>query len=179
METHGKRTFSRRAAAAISFFIAHALASATASAEKPATAGSRPRVVRRVVVSIPDCKLALLENDRVVRVYPVAVGADKSPTPAGTFAIVNRIANPTYYRRGKVIPAGAFNPLGTRWIGLDIKGFGIHGTDAPSSIGYRRSHGCIRMLNRDVEELFEQLRPGDLVELHAERTHELAGLFVG
>ena len=158
METHAKRTFSRRAAAAVSFLIGHALASAAASAEKPATAGSRPRVVR---------------------VYPVAVGADKSPTPEGTFAIVNRITNPTYYRRGKVIPSGAFNPLGTRWIGLDIKGFGIHGTDAPRSIGYRQSHGCIRMLNRDVEELFEQLRPGDLVELHGERTPELAELFVG
>ena len=75
-----------------------------------------------------------------------------------------------------MIPAGGSNPLGTRWIGLDIKHIGIHGTDAPASIGYRRSHGCIRMRNRDVEELFEWLRPGDVVELHGE---EMPGLFVG
>ena len=93
-----------------------------------------PRVERRVVVSIPDCKLALVENNRVVRVYAVAVGADVSPSPVGTFKIVNRLTNPTYYHRGKVIPAGASNPLGTRWMGLDAKGFGIHGTDEPASI---------------------------------------------
>ncbi len=58
-----------------------------------------------------------------------------------------------------------------------MKGYGIHGTNAPSSIGRKASHGCIRMRNRDVEELFEMVAVGDPVELHAERTPELEQIF--
>jgi len=152
-------------AAALVFF---AGAAGEAAAPGSAAAVARPRSTRRVVVSIPDCTLALIENDRVVRVFPVAVGAEASPTPRGAFQVINRITNPTYYHPGKVIPAGPSNPLGTRWIGLNVKGLGIHGTDAPESIGRAQSHGCIRMRNRDVEELFELLRPGDAVELRGE-----------
>ena len=155
------------------------LVAALPAAAEPAATPAGTAIVRRVVVSISDCKLALIENERVVRVYAVAVGADESPTPLGTFTVVNRITNPTYYRRGTVIPAGPSNPLGTRWLGLSVKGFGIHGTDVPGSIGHRRSHGCIRMRNRDVEELFERLRPGDVVELRGETTPDIAALFVG
>jgi lipoprotein-anchoring transpeptidase ErfK/SrfK len=133
--------------------------------------------VRRLVVSIPDRKMAVVENNHVVDVFAVAVGAPTSPSPTGTFTIVNRVANPTYYHPGKVIAPGPQNPIGTRWIGLNQKGYGIHGTDQPSSIGYAQSHGCIRLRNADVERLFERVRPGDVVELHAERTPELDQLF--
>ena len=133
--------------------------------------------VRRLVVSIPDRKLAVIENDEVVEVFAVAVGAPKSPSPTGTFTIVNRVANPTYYHPGKVIAPGPQNPIGTRWIGLNQKGYGIHGTDAPASIGFAKSHGCIRLRNQDVEQLFARVRSGDVVELHAERTPEIAQLF--
>ena len=78
---------------------------------------------------------------------------------------------------GTVIAPGPRNPIGTRWIGLSQKGYGIHGTDVPSSIGYAQSHGCIRLRNADVERLFEQVRAGDVVELHAERTPEIAQFF--
>jgi lipoprotein-anchoring transpeptidase ErfK/SrfK len=139
------------------------------SVEVPAT--------RRVVVSILDRKLALLENDQVVGIYPVAVGAPVSPSPIGTFSIVNRVSNPTYYKPGKVVGPGRANPIGTRWIGLSAKGYGIHGTDAPASIGFARSHGCIRLRNQDVEQLFARVRAGDVVELHGERTPEIAQLF--
>jgi len=132
---------------------------------------------RRIVVSIPDRKLALLENGRVVKIYPVAVGAEASPSPAGEFKIVHRIPQPTYYAPGKVIPPGPANPLGTRWLGLSQKSFGIHGTNEPWSIGRNSSHGCIRMRNRDVEDLFERVRAGDRVELHVARTNELAQIF--
>ena len=135
-------------------------------------------VIRRVVVSIADRKLALLENDRIVSIYPVAVGAPVSPSPVGTFSVVNRVSNPTYYKRGKVVGPGARNPVGTRWIGLSAKGYGIHGTDKPRSIGFAKSHGCIRLRNEDVERLFEQLRAGDVVELHAESTPDVARLFI-
>jgi lipoprotein-anchoring transpeptidase ErfK/SrfK len=136
-----------------------------------------PTATRRVVVSIPDRKLALIENDRLVRVYPVAVGAPVSPSPVGTFTIVSRVSNPTYYKPGKVVGPGAANPIGTRWIGLSEKGYGIHGTDNPKSIGFAQSHGCIRLSNGDVERLFERVRAGDVVEIHAERTADVARLF--
>jgi lipoprotein-anchoring transpeptidase ErfK/SrfK len=132
---------------------------------------------RRVVVSIPDRKAVLLAEDgTVVKMYPVAVGARRSPSPTGEFEIVNLIPKPTYYAPGVVIGPGTANPLGTRWIGLSRKGYGIHGTNEPRSIGRRASHGCIRMRNRDVEELFEMVAVGDRVELHAERPAELAGV---
>ena len=132
---------------------------------------------RRIVVSIPDRKLALIENDQIVVVYPVAVGAAASPSPVGTFSIVNRVSHPTYYKPGRVVGPGASNPIGTRWIGLSAKGFGIHGTDNPGSIGHAKSHGCIRLRNKDVERLFERVRPGDVVELYDERTDDIAWLF--
>jgi L,D-transpeptidase ErfK/SrfK len=132
---------------------------------------------RRIIVSIPDRRLLVVENNEVLAAFPVAVGAPATPSPVGTFTVINRVARPTYYKAGKTIAAGAGNPVGTRWIGLSQKGYGIHGTDAPRSIGYARSHGCIRLRNADVERLFEQVRAGDSVELHAERTPEIAELF--
>jgi lipoprotein-anchoring transpeptidase ErfK/SrfK len=134
-------------------------------------------VTRRIVVSLPDRKLAVIENDAVVSIYPVAIGAPVSPSPVGTFNIVSRVANPTYYKPGKVIGPGVSNPVGTRWIGLSAKGYGIHGTNNPGSIGRAKSHGCIRLRNDDVERLFERVRAGDVVELHGERTPETARLF--
>jgi lipoprotein-anchoring transpeptidase ErfK/SrfK len=136
---------------------------------------SRP--VRRIVVSIPDRKLAVMEDDRIVRVFETAVGAPKSPSPTGTYKIVNSIADPTWYTKGKIVGPGKCNPLGTRWLGLSAKGYGIHGTNAPASIGHNASHGCIRMRNRDVEELFKMVAVGDEVELHGDRNPETARIF--
>lgn len=138
---------------------------------------TRP-VVRRIVVSIPDRKLALIEEGRVVKIYPVAVGAAATPSPTGNFTVVVRIANPTWYGPGKVVPPGNTNPLGPRWIGLSRKGYGIHGTSNPRSIGRPASHGCIRMRNSDVEELFARVAVGDQVELHADRTDEVTQIFI-
>jgi len=135
------------------------------------------RPSRRIVVSIPDRKLAVIESDHVVRVYPTAVGAPASPSPTGSFTIIDRIPDPTWYYKGKVVLPGKANPLGTRWLGLSVKGYGIHGTNVPSSIGRNASHGCIRMRNRDVEQLFELMDVGDTVELVAERTAELERIF--
>ena len=136
---------------------------------------SRP--LRRIVVSIPDRKLAVLEDDRVVRVFHTAVGAPHSPSPAGVYKIVNTIEDPTWYTKGRTVPPGPGNPLGTRWLGLSAKGYGIHGTNVPSSIGKSVSHGCIRMRNRDVEQLFKMVAVGDQVELIGERTDEIARIF--
>ncbi len=139
--------------------------------------GQEDRPARRIVVSIPDRKLALVEDGRVVKIYPTAVGAPKSPSPTGSFTLVQRVPHPTWYTKGRIVPPGKTNPLGTRWMGLSVKGYGIHGTSAPASIGRNASHGCIRMRNHDVEELFEMVRIGDVVELHGGRNPELDRIF--
>ena len=135
------------------------------------------RPARRIVVSLPDRKLAVLEGGRIVRIFETAVGAPRSPSPTGVYEIVNSIADPTWYTKGKIVPPGKCNPLGTRWLGLSRKGYGIHGTNRPNSIGHNASHGCIRMRNREVEELFKIVGVGDQVELYDERNPELARLF--
>jgi lipoprotein-anchoring transpeptidase ErfK/SrfK len=78
-----------------------------------------------------------------------------------------------------VIPAGKDNPVGTRWLGLSQKGYGIHGTNAPKSVGHAASHGCIRLRNRDVERLFTMLQVGDVVQIRGERDDEIAQIFDG
>jgi lipoprotein-anchoring transpeptidase ErfK/SrfK len=137
------------------------------------------RVRRQVVVSVPDRKLVVMENGAVLRVFPVAVGADVSPSPTGAFAIVSRLTDPTYYHSGVVIPAGADNPLGPRWVGLNKKGYGIHGTNAPGSIGKAASRGCIRMRNRDIVQFFALVNAGDTVEIHGQRDEKIAEIFGG
>ena len=132
---------------------------------------------RRIVVSIPDRKLALIVDGKVVKIYETAVGANRTPSPTGTFTVISRVTSPTWYHAGKVVPPGKNNPVGSRWIGLSEKGYGIHGTNAPKSIGNNVSHGCIRMRNRDVEQLFELVKVGDVVELHGEVDQLVAQIF--
>jgi len=135
------------------------------------------RSSRTVVVSIPDRKLAVIADGNVIAKFSIAVGAAASPSPTGEFRITNRVTNPTYYRPGTVIPAGKDNPVGTRWLGLSQKGYGIHGTNVPRSIGRAASHGCIRLRNRDMERLFSMLRIGDVVQIRGERDEQVAAIF--
>src|SRR5580704_11170197 len=73
---------------------------------------------RQILVSIPDRKLAVIDQGKLIRTFPVSVGASGSPSPTGEFRIAHRVANPTYYHPGVVIPPGSDNPIGPRWIGL-------------------------------------------------------------
>jgi lipoprotein-anchoring transpeptidase ErfK/SrfK len=86
--------------------------------------------------------LTLYQNNKLIKQYPVAVGKASTPTPKGSYKIINK----------ELHPGGAF---GVRWLGLNIPkgGYGIHGTNNPGSIGKSISHGCIRMYNNDVIEL--------------------------
>jgi lipoprotein-anchoring transpeptidase ErfK/SrfK len=152
------------------------LISQVAKAQTPAQP-AQVEARHKVVVSIPHRKLALIENGQVKKVYRVAVGARTSPSPTGSFEVKTRLVKPTYYHPGKVILAGTDNPLGTRWIGLSTKGYGIHGTNVESSIGKAASHGCIRMHRRDLEELFAELHVGDQVEIRAAADPEINSIF--
>jgi len=147
--------------------------------QRATKAAVRERVRRVVLVSIADRRLAVIEDGNVLAYFPVAVGAVASPSPTGEFEIVNRVANPAYYHEGVVMAASENNPVGTRWIGLNLKGYVIHGTNAPKSIGRASSHGCIRLKNRDVERLYAMLRVGDVVEIRGERDEEIAEVFGG
>ncbi len=114
-----------------------------------------------------------------MKIFSVAVGKESTPSPEGTFTVKSRLANPTYYHKGTVVAPGPANPLGTRWMGLSEKGYGIHGTNAPKSIGKAASHGCIRMGQKDLEELFTLVKLGDAVEIRGERDEQIAEVFGG
>ncbi|TCS84207.1 L,D-transpeptidase [Tepidibacillus fermentans] len=111
-------------------------------------------------------------NESVVKTFPVATGKNQSLTPEGQFNIVTKVKKPWYLP--KKIPGGdKKNPLGTRWIGLNVPGtsgykYGIHGTNNPYSIGHHVSQGCIRMHNKDVEWLFRHIPLGTPVIIKSE-----------
>ncbi len=150
-----------------------------AMGQQTATVLTAPVSKRVIVVSLEDKKLALVEDGQVKKVYTVAVGKPSTPSPTGTFTIARRVKNPTYSHNGKTVLPGPGNPVGTRWMGLSIKGYGIHGTNEPKSIGKAASHGCIRMAKKDLEEMYEMVSVGDTVELVGQRNEETAQLFGG
>jgi len=124
-----------------------------------------------IVIQRAANRLSLFDRGRLVRRFPVATGQAIYPTPLGHFQIVVKWKDPTWYpptqdawAKGlKPVPPGPNNPLGTRWMGLDAPGVGIHGTDEPASIGYSASHGCIRMQVPDAEWLFDHVDVGTQV----------------
>jgi lipoprotein-anchoring transpeptidase ErfK/SrfK len=98
--------------------------------------------------------LTLSSGEEIFKIYNVATGLDNS-TPIGTFKVTNKIIDPTWYKAGAIVPPGSpKNILGTRWLGLSMPGYGIHGTTEPESIGKQVTAGCVRMVNQDVEELY-------------------------
>ncbi len=98
--------------------------------------------------------LLLRDGNDVVKTYRVATGKDNA-TPVGTFTIVVKLVDPVWYKTGVIIPPESpDNALGSRWLGFDKKNYGIHGTIDDDSIGRYATAGCVRMLNKDVEELF-------------------------
>jgi lipoprotein-anchoring transpeptidase ErfK/SrfK len=146
-------------------------------AQKPAETPAQETHIRQIVISIPDRQLALLEDGELVKMYPVAVGAKVSPSPAGDFTIINHAVNPTYRHDGKEIGPGKGNPLGNRWMGLSRKGYGIHGTNVQSSVGKAASHGCFRMKKKDVQDLYGRVQVGDQVTIRGERDELTTRLF--
>ncbi len=109
--------------------------------------------------------LILKSNEEVVKTYRVSTGSNNC-TPVGTFKIVNKLANPPWFKAGAVVPPESpENVLGSRWLGFDISGYGIHGTIEPQTIGQQITQGCVRMLNKDVEELYSMVPVGTEVEI--------------
>ena len=132
----------------------------------------RPAVTRAnfgpvVVIRRKSHRLYLYEGVKLVRAMPVATGRRSAPTPLGRFSIVVKARHPWWYPPASAwadgadpIPPGPGNPLGTTWMGLSVPGVGIHGTPDAASVGYSRSHGCVRMYVHQAEWLFRRVRIG-------------------
>jgi len=113
-----------------------------------------------VVVDKSQNILMLKSDDEILKTYTVSTGANNS-TPVGTFKITNKIQNPTWFKAGAVVPPESpDNVLGTRWLGFNIPGYGIHGTTEPQNLGKQVTQGCVRMANAEVEELYTILPVG-------------------
>ena len=107
--------------------------------------------------------LILKSDDEVINIYIVSTGINNS-TPVGSFTIVNKLENPPWFKPGVVVPPESpDNILGSRWMGFDLEGYGIHGTNQDESLGQQITQGCIRMSNSDVEELFAIVPTGTKV----------------
>lgn len=127
-----------------------------------------------ILINLPQRMLFHLSQGKLRASFAVGLGEPGWPTPQGEFRIASRVKNKTWLvpksiqeemrREGKAVlqevPPGPDNPLGEYWLGLSLWGYGIHGTIAPASIYQFRSHGCIRLRNDDIAELFEQVRVG-------------------
>ncbi len=119
-----------------------------------------------VLVETDAFRLTVFLGDHWLKEYPVGVGKEGEETPIGKWKVTTMTPNPDWHKPGKTIPFGdPANILGTRWIGLTKKGYGIHGTTKPDTIRTASSAGCVRMLNKDVEELFELVTTGTDVEI--------------
>ena len=149
-----------------------ALAVARRPVLKPASRTVAPSVTSSnfgsvIVIYRGSNELHLFNGSRPWRTIQVATGQAIYPTPLGSWHVVDMQRNPWWrppdspWAQGlKPIPPGPGNPLGTRWMGLDAAGVGMHGTPDAASIGYSASHGCIRMRIPDAEWLFGHVHIG-------------------
>lgn len=126
---------------------------------------------KTIVVDLSERRIRLFDGAALEKAYRCAIGAPGHSTPKGAFEIVEKRYMPTWRNPGSAwavdmpasIPPGPSNPLGTRALNLNAPGIRIHGTTKISSIGTAASHGCMRMVRRDVEDLYERVDVGTKV----------------
>lgn len=124
---------------------------------------------------------AYSKSGALIGFFPASVGSDEKPTPSGTLKVTATNANPVYrynpdYKfagvRSKTpftVKAGPNNPVGSMWIGLSEKSYGIHGTHDPSKVSKSDSHGCVRLTNWDAHRVARLVRRGipvNFIESH-------------
>jgi lipoprotein-anchoring transpeptidase ErfK/SrfK len=134
---------------------------------------------RTIVVHVDRNVLELYDGFEVMKTWQVATAKPGWVTPTGVWTIWDKRVNPTWYNPAldswgadlpAVVPGGPTAPMGTRAIYIDAPGLiRIHGTPAPESIGRFASHGCIRMRNAEVEQLFEMIDVGQHVVIVGHR----------
>src|SRR6476646_968648 len=139
---------------------------------QPELAPASPTVEQPIHLEISRSKrqVTLYQGDVAVKSYAIAVGRPGWETPLGTWHVQQKLRNPRWIHpmTGEAVPGGdPENPLGRYWIGFWTNGknwIGFHGTPNPESVGKAASHGCVRMYDRDVEELFQKVSLGTPVK---------------
>lgn len=116
-------------------------------------------------IDLSDRRVYVMRDNQVKTSFPIAIGRRGWETPTGEFRVIQMLRNPSWQHpfTGEVVPPGRDNPLGVRWIGFWTDGrnyIGFHGTPNENSVGRAASHGCVRMFNRDVVNLFEMVSLG-------------------
>ena len=143
----------------------------TASAEE--AAAQTPKAVtgdiadRKIIINLAARSLALYQGNERVRLYPIGPGKASTPTPVGYYKIITKDLNPTWTDpedSANSIPSGPSNPLGYRWMGF-TGNYGIHGTNHPESIGHYVSNGCVRMNEKNAEDLYDLIQVGTPLEI--------------
>lgn len=119
----------------------------------------------QLVIRLQSRKLELYEGEKLVKTYDIAVGQADWETPVGSFTVLDLRQNPSWKHpiTGEAIPTGPDNPLGSRWIGFTYDGgyhIGIHGTNQEELVGQAVSHGCVRMRDREIQEVFGKIAIG-------------------
>jgi lipoprotein-anchoring transpeptidase ErfK/SrfK len=109
---------------------------------------------------------------QILAVYPATIGSTGKPAPDGTLKVTAITPNPTYRynpdynfrevksKRPFTVKPGPNNPVGSVWIALSAKGYGIHGTPEPSKVSKSESHGCIRLTNWDARDVAAMMEKG-------------------
>jgi L,D-transpeptidase ErfK/SrfK len=132
-----------------------------------------------LVINLPELHLYHFQNEAYQRRYALAVGKPSWPTPTGTYKIWEKRKNPTWNVPPSIqeemeemglevltkVPPGPKNPLGKYFMATTASGVGIHATNRPWSVGRYVSHGCIRMLPNEIEQLFPQVEVGTTVKI--------------
>ena len=122
---------------------------------------------RKISINLAARSLAVYEGQKRIRLYPIGPGKASTPTPVGYFKVESKDLNPTWTDPTDPeysIPSGESNPLGYRW--MEVQGnYGTHGTNKPESIGHYVSNGCIRMNEKDVEDVFDLVKVGTPIEI--------------
>ena len=129
--------------------------------------------INRVVANKADKTLYAYNGDKLVATYPTTIGSDATPSPQGSFKIINKVKMPWYKATvGKgadkqihMLPPGPNSPVGVVWMGLSKPSYGIHGSPKPEGISRQASAGCVRLTNWDVLEVYANIENGATVEL--------------
>ena len=129
--------------------------------------------INRVIANKADKTLYAYNDNKLVATYPTTVGSDSTPSPQGTFKIVNKVKLPWYKatvgeganKKVHMLPPGPNSPVGVVWMGLSKPSYGLHGSPKPEGISRQASAGCVRLTNWDVLEVYANIENGATVEL--------------
>ncbi|MEA5519161.1 L,D-transpeptidase [Limnoraphis robusta] len=135
------------------------------SVRKFSSSGSQTQSELHLVIKLSDRRVYVYRQQQLLTSYPIAVGREGWETPTGQYQVIQKIQEPAWQHpfTGEIVPPGPENPLGMRWIGFWTDGtnyIGFHGTPNEDTVGQAASHGCIRMLNQDVQLLFDKVTIG-------------------